>query len=119
MYIDDVIVSSEMFEEDISRLEDVFERLSLATLRLEQRYCFLFKQEVEVLDHAVTLQGVQTDPAKITKVVNWPISTSIGEVRSALGFCGYYTRSINYFSNMASPLHALTSGKAEDFDWST
>ena len=53
VYIDDVIVFS-TFEEHIRRLEEVFDRLSLANLRLKPSKCFLFKQEVEFLGHVVT-----------------------------------------------------------------
>ena len=118
VYIDGVIVFSTTFEEHIRRLEEVFDRLSLANLRLKPSKCFLFKQEVEFLGHVVTPQGVRTDPAKVAKVLNRPTPSSVSEVRSFLGFCGYYRRFIKNFSILASPLHALTKGKS-DFAWST
>ena len=49
VYIDDVIVFSTTFEEHIRRLEEVFDRFSLANLWLKPSKCFPFKQEVSSL----------------------------------------------------------------------
>ena len=118
VYIDDVIVFSNTFDEHLLRLEEVFCRLSQSNLRLKPSKCFLFKQEVEFLGHIVTPHGVGTDPTKVAKVVDWPAPTSTQEVRSFLGFCGYYRRFIKNFSLVAAPLYSLTREKSA-FDWCT
>ena len=47
--------------------------------------------------------GVQTDPDKISKIVNWPTPRSTDEVRSFLCFAGYYRRFVSNFSKLAKP----------------
>ena len=67
LYLDDVIVFGSTFEELLQRLEQVFRRLSEAGLKLKPKKCNLFQREVSFLGHVVSEEGIQTDPAKITK----------------------------------------------------
>ena len=52
-------------------------------------------------------EGVHGDPNKIEAVKNWKAPTTISEIRSFLGFSGYYRRFIAYFSKIAKPLTLL------------
>jgi len=58
----------------------------------------------------VSADGVQTDPDKILKIVNWPSPCSTDEVRSFLGFAGYYRRYVSNLSKLAKPLNDLIIG---------
>ena len=49
IYLDDVIVMAHTFEEELERLEHVFERLAWAGLRLKPKKCFLFQKRVSYL----------------------------------------------------------------------
>ena len=97
-------------------LEEVFERLEQAELRLKASKYFLFRKEVEFLGHLVTPHGVQTDPAKVTKVTEWRRPTTVEDVRAFLGLCGYYHRFMDGFAANASPFHALTK-MGRGFEW--
>ena len=87
-----------------------------AGLKLKPSKCNLFQRSVTYLGHIVSAEGVATDPAKIKAVADWPVPTSVKEVRSFLGLALYYRRFIRGFASIASPLHALTS-KSKDFVW--
>jgi hypothetical protein len=118
IYLDDVIVFSQTFEEHVERLGEVFEKLSQSNLKLKPQKCNLFREEVGYLGHVVSAQGVQTDPAKIQKVKDWPAPTSLTEVRSFVGLCSYYRKFVRNFSDIASPLFQLTK-KNTRFFWSS
>ena len=62
IYLDDVIVMGRTFEEELERLEQVFERLVWAGLKLKPKKCFLFQKRVSYLGHVVTEEGISADP---------------------------------------------------------
>ena len=116
VYLDDVIVFGNTFEEELQRLEEVFHRMRSANLKLNPRKCVLFRSEVPFLGHVVSSTGIKTDPTKTAAVDEWPAPSNIKELRSFLGFCTYYRRFVRGFSDIAAPLHALTKGGVT-FEW--
>ena len=90
-YLDDVIVFSKSFEEMLSRLEAVLQRLSEYRLKLKPSKCKLFQTLVTYLGHVVSSEGVGPDPDKLTAVREWleHPPTSVRELQTFLGFAGY------------------------------
>ena len=70
-------------------------------------FFFFFKQKVNFLGHVESGNGVETDPAKIEKVKNWPEPSNSDELRSFLAFAGFYRRFIQDFSKVIKPLSDL------------
>ena len=85
VYLDDVIVFARTVEEELDRLEKMFQRLRKAGLKLKPKKCELFKQSVLYLGHVVSGDGVTTDPEKIRAVEEWPTPKTRKEVQSFLG----------------------------------
>jgi len=98
------------------RLEEVFNRLRDANLKLKLTKVKLFQREISFLGHKISAEGVAMDPEKISEIVNWSSPKNIHEVRQFLGLCSYYRRYVKDFSRHASPLHELTR-KDEPFNW--
>ena len=98
------------FEQMLSRLEAVFERLKWAGLSMKASKCVLFATSAEYLGHVISRAGLKMDPKKISAVKDIdPTSiTSVDKVRSFLGLCSYYRRFISGFSKIAACLHDLT-----------
>ena len=97
IYLDDVIVFSKTYEEHIQRLRQVFNRIRKECLKLSPAKCSFFKNKVKYVGHIVSKEGLQPDPAKIEKVLNWPRPNTPEEVRKFLGFVGYYRKFIKDF----------------------
>ena len=64
IYLDDIIVHSKTFGEQIQNLKRVFDRLLQANLKLSPDKCQLCQREVLFLGHVVSETGVSTDPNK-------------------------------------------------------
>ena len=98
------------FEQMMTRLRAVFERLRWAGLSMKASKCILFGIEAEYLGHVVSREGLKMDPKKIEVVKNWDITdmSTVTKVRSFLGMCSYYRRFIEGFSRVAAPLTDLT-----------
>jgi len=61
-------------------------------------------------------EGIKVYPKKMKAITEWSRPTNITEIRSFLGFAGYYRRFIKDFSKIASPITNLLK-KANKFEW--
>lgn len=110
VFIDDLIVFSATLEEHEKRLLRVLQCLKDYGLKLSPEKCKFFQTSVRYLGHIVSANGVEMDPDKIKALKTWPSPTNLKELRSFLGFAGYYRRFIKDFSKIVKPLNNLTSG---------
>ena len=116
IYLDDVVVFGNNFEEHLRRLDLVLERIARAGLKLKPKKCHLFQEEVTFLGHVVSKRGVLPNPDNVVKMVNWPVPSTPTHVRSFLGMAQYYRRFVKNFSDVARPLTDLTK-KGVTFKW--
>ena len=116
-FIDDILVIGRTFEEHLTHLSEVFQRLRAAGLKLKVKKCHFAQKEVNFLGHIVTKHGVAVDPSKVEKVQKFPAPTDVSTIRQFLGLASYYRRYIAGFSTIASPLNALLK-KGVTFTWS-
>ena len=118
IYLDDIIIFGKDFDEHISRLKSVLERITLSGLKLRPDKCHLFKEEVTFLGHVVSKNGILPNPDNVTKLVNWGTPQNVTEVRAFLGLANYYRRFIRSHSEVARPLTQLTK-KDHLFVWTS
>ncbi|XP_028077260.1 uncharacterized protein LOC114279213 [Camellia sinensis] len=93
-------------------------RIALQTVRERKLYAKLSKCEfwldsVAFLGHVINKDSILVDPQKIEAIVDWSRPTNVFEVRSFLGFTGYYRRFVKDFSKLAMPL----TQKNMPFNW--
>ena len=115
-YIDDVMIFSKDFDTHLKHIQEVFDRLREANIRLHPTKCKFALKKVVFLGHVLTPEGVAVDESKIDMVKNWPRPKSVKDVRSFLGFCNYYRRFVKGFAEIASPLNNLLK-KENEFNW--
>ena len=78
--------------------------------------CEFWLTEVKFLGHIVSVSSVSLDPEKVEAVMSWERPKSVFEIRSFLGFAGYYRRFIEDFSRLAAPMTRLTRNEVK-FEW--
>lgn len=119
VYLDDIIICSSTFEEHISLLKRVLDKLRQANLTINLPKSCFFRRELKYLGYRVDEHGLHTDPSKVQSIVDFPTPKTRKEVKMFLGTASYYRRFIKNFSSIAAPLNALTSTskKAPPFEW--
>jgi len=112
IYLDDVIIVSETFDEHLQHLAEVFRRLRDARLRLNPEKCHFCRHELKYFGHIVNRRGIHTDPDKVKAMTQWPRPTNVRQVRQFVGLASWYRRFIPEFSASAAPLTKLTRKNA-------
>lgn len=110
VYLDDLIVFRQTLEEHNMRLLKVLDRLREEGLKLSVDKCQFCQTSVTYVGHVVSKDGISTDPSKVEAVVTWPRPQTVTQLRSFLGFCGYYRRFVRGYSSLCR--HSV--GRAAD-----
>ena len=107
-YLDDILCYSSSFTEHKENLRKVLRRLKEHGIKLNPEKCVLFRNEVKYLGKIINKDGYHDDPVSTEALEKLKeIPTTIGELRTKLGFIGYYRSSIKDFSRRAKPLYDL------------
>eukprot|EP00253_Pinus_taeda_P030383 PITA_30383 len=111
-FIDQVLDSLEA----LSSLGKVLDKCIEMNLSLSKEKCEFLMTKGTVLGNAISQQGLQVDPNKISIIRRVPPPQKVRDVKSFLGLAGYYRRFIKYFNKLASPLFGRL-GKDVKFIW--
>ena len=57
-YLEDIIISSKTEEEHLQHLEEIFDRLRKAGLKLKLQKCSFFKKHIQYLGHLISDEGM-------------------------------------------------------------
>jgi hypothetical protein len=107
VFIDDILVYSENEEDHTEHLCIVPIRLREHQLYAKFSKCEFWFREVPFLGHVLSDGGIMVDPTKVQEVLDWKTPISVHELRSFLGFAGYYHHFILDFSKIAKPMTQL------------
>jgi hypothetical protein len=84
VFLDDILVYSDTLERHIGHLEQVFRILQQHQLKLKLPKCKFAQDKLEFLGHVISANGIATDPSKVAVIKEWPIPSSVKEIRSFL-----------------------------------
>jgi len=116
IYIDDVVVYSRTAEEHLQHLDNIFNKLRHAGLKVKFSKCQLFKTSIDYLGFVIGKDGLQVNPAKVSAISQFPTPTTEKAVRAFLGMVGYFRTFIKDFSTKAAPLYHLLKEDG-NFNW--
>ena len=116
IYMDDLICFSDTPEEHIRRLMILFDRMIEHGLKLKAKKCQFADDSVNYLGHTITVDGISPDKSRLEALLESPIPKSVDNVRSFLGFCGFYRNYVINFTMIAEPLTRLLRKNAT-FIW--
>jgi len=116
VFVDDLNIHSENWEDHLRHLGAVLSRLREVNLKLNPSKCCFATESIVFLGHVVSKLGTKPDPGKIDAVLRFPEPKTVTNVRSFLGLTRYYRKYIREYSRLVSPLFELTK-KDVPFVW--
>ena len=109
-----IIITSDSFEEHLSHIRDVLERLRLANLTVRASKTQFAREKSKCLGFVVGNWKIAPDFDKVKAIENFPVWPSKKTVLAFLGVTGYYRRHIENYSQRAFPLTQLTKKNKPD-----
>src|SRR5712672_3412896 len=109
VYMDDMLIAT---DDNIiyhrKCVHRVLTKLAYFDLFLKPERCVFEQKRIEFLGVILQHGTIHMDPAKTQGVADWPQPTTVTDVRSFLGFTGFYRYFIPNYSKIAKPLLLLT-----------
>ena len=113
-YLDDILVYARTFDEHVEHLREVLERLRSKGIKLRAEKCVFAKKEVRYLGRLISGEGYRPDPADTVALEKFrEAPKTVGELRSLLGFFGYYRCYVENFSKKMKPLYAMLASEPD------
>lgn len=111
VYLDDILVMATTVKEHNEIMREVLKRLALNKLVVRFDKCKFGMNHIKFLGSIIGAGSICADPKKIQAVQDWPIPTTVTELRGFLGLANYFRRHIPNYAVIAAPLAALTGAK--------
>lgn len=107
-YIDDVVMTSDTWENHLENLRIIMDRLTEAGMKLKRQKCAFRKAEVQFLGHQLGGGKVQPQQTKVEAIRNFRKPVTKKDLRTFLGLVGYYRRFIQDFGANSAKLTDAT-----------
>lgn len=115
-YLDDIASGAKFFDQMLTNIEVIFDRLQKVGLRLKAEKTKLFQTSMNYLGFKMSNKGLEVDPSKTDAVSKMMVPTSKKAVRSFVGFCSFYRKFVKSYSEIMKPLTDLFK-KDVKFKW--
>ena len=116
VYVDDILVYSEDVHAHAGHLRAVLDRLHANELSCKLSKCVFATSTLEFCGHRLQPGRVCTTHDKVQRISEWPVPTNIKQLRSFLGFAGFYRRFIPHFADLSSAFGPLLK-KGAPWSW--
>ena len=94
VFIDDVIVRTEMEEGHDELVAEIIKRLEENNLYVKPEKCKWKTREVEFLGVVIGPEGMKMEEKKVKDVLDWPTLKYVKDVQKFLGLANFYRRFI-------------------------
>ena len=81
-YLDDVLIFSKNWEDHVSQMKQVLQRIAEAHLKLNLKKCVFANAELDFLGHHVSLNAIQPRAQKVEALLNFPQPTNKKQMQS-------------------------------------
>ena len=112
--LDDIIVFDENYDTHLKHVGNVLQRLQDAGLTANIKKCHFASNNIKILGHVVNDGLIYPDPDKIQVVQNWKPPKTKKQLRSFLGFTGFFRHYVRQYATISFPLTEMTAKNKPD-----
>ena len=115
-YLDDVLIFSKSWKEQLEHLNVVFNRFKSASLKIKLSKCQFFKTQLHYLGHKTSADGLELLPEKLDAIKKLSPAKNVDKAHQILGLLGYYWSFAPAFADITIPITNLLK-KNVPFNW--
>ena len=108
VYIDDLLLHTATHAQHRQILQQLFDRLRNAGLKVNLKKCEFGATNVSYLGFRLTPNGILPGSDKLKAVRDTPPPANVHQVRQFLGLCNFFRTHVRNFSQVSGPLNKLT-----------
>jgi len=112
IYIDDIIIFSNTYNEHVTTLRKVLQRLLHEKFWLKASKCQFFTKRLDILGHILTPDGFHMDPKKSKKVLDIKFTSNRRELRGIFGIVIFLSKFCPQLASWSSTLSELQGENA-------
>lgn len=106
-YLDDVVIYSSSWEDHLAHLKEVLRRIKEAGLMTHPNKCALAKQETKYLGFVLGKGVIRPQVDKVDAIMQAERQRTKSQVKSLLGFVGWYRLFVPGFCTLSVPVTNL------------
>ena len=123
LYIDDLIIYADTFEEYIENIRKVLERFKAHNITVSPKKCQFLMQEIQYVGYTINTQGITFSREKKQEILDFPVPRTAGQLKQFMGLAEQFHPHVRRFADLARPLHRHIDGyrkrqKQKLLDWS-
>jgi len=116
VYVDDMVVKSEMFEQHLDDLAEIFSQLRLYNMRLNPTKCVFGVEGRKFLGFMLTHRGIEANPDKCEAISSMRSPVNLKELQRLVGRLTSLSRFLPRMSEKIPPIIKILK-KADRFKW--
>lgn len=105
IYMDDILIFTPDEAVLANNTRKVLKQLQENDLFLKLTKCKVNKSKIDYLGMVIEERKISMDSGKLKGIQDWPVPTTVKQVRAFLGFGNFYRHSIRHFSDLVKPLN--------------
>jgi len=92
VYLNDILIGNNIYEEHVQRVRAGLKTLERAKLWFNKVKCQIMPKRIELLVHVLHNNGLEADPGKIKKVLDFKTPTNRKDIQTFMGVANYFAR---------------------------
>lgn len=116
VYIDDIIIPANSYEELKKKTKLVFDKLREYNLTLSPSKCQFFLSKINYLGFLISEDGISPSHDNLKKILSFPTPKTVKKLKRFLGVCNFYRNLIQNYAEITAVLSDLTQ-KGVKFQW--